>query len=401
MKPLTSCALVDLAIDITWKNRGITHQEHYFAKDLNCWRDIIPGSPIDKLFEKKGASTLAMDIPAGTLVPEYDQSRRLQLPASVLNSHSPHDFEAGRFYPQGLLPGLPGVFKENMTPFRCIRAGDTGITADLNHPMATFPFRLYLSTHNRSIKSEERGGACTDWMEAALTGPGMQVRYNDNPTQFFNAGARDRRDAAPDTLFYETDRMVGHIDAQASANLSEIYSSLISPGAMVLDLMAGFESHLPDCLEFKGVHGLGLNENELKANKHLNTYSIRDLNADPHLSFSDQSFDAVVCALSLEYLVTPVAVFNEVARVLKPGGIFIVSFSNRWFPEKTIHIWENLHDFERMGLVIEYFKQSAGWGTMSTLSRRGYPRPSTDQYYPGLRLSDPIYAVTAIKALNG
>ena len=51
-------------------------------------------------------------------------------------------------------------------------------------------------------------------------------------------------------------------------------------------------------------------------------------------------------------------VFAEVARVLQPGGRFIVTFSHRWFPEKVIRIWEELHEFERMGLILEYFHQS-------------------------------------------
>lgn len=105
------------------------------------------------------------------------------------------------------------------------------------------------------------------------------------------------------------------------------------------------------------------------------------------------TFDAVVCSLSVEYLTNPIAVFNEVARVLKPGGTFALSFSNRWFPEKAISVWAELHDFERMGLVLEYFLESNRYAALSTVSLRGYPRPVHDDYSSTLKLSDPLYTV--------
>jgi SAM-dependent methyltransferase len=71
--------------------------------------------------------------------------------------------------------------------------------------------------------------------------------------------------------------------------------------------------------------------------------------------FENHIFDAVICSLSIEYHIQPVPIFTEVARILKSGGTFIVTFSNRWFSEKFISIWEDLHDFERMGLVAKYF----------------------------------------------
>jgi SAM-dependent methyltransferase len=76
-----------------------------------------------------------------------------------------------------------------------------------------------------------------------------------------------------------------------------------------------------------------------------------DLNPDPGLPFADASFDAAVCSVSVEYLTDPLAVFSEVWRALKPGEVFINSFSNRWFPPKAINLWIDLHEFERMGLV--------------------------------------------------
>jgi SAM-dependent methyltransferase len=100
----------------------------------------------------------------------------------------------------------------------------------------------------------------------------------------------------------------------------------------------------------------------------------------------------------VEYLTRPHEVFSEVARILKPGGIFIHSFSNRWFPPKAIRIWAELHEFERMGLVLEYFLKSGQYRGLETYSMRGLPRPANDKYSDRLPYADPVYAVWGSKA---
>ena len=45
------------------------------------------------------------------------------------------------------------------------------------------------------------------------------------------------------------------------------------------------------------------------------------------------------CCVSVDYLVRPVEVFADVARVLRPGGLFVCTFSNRCFPTKAIRGW--------------------------------------------------------------
>ena len=120
---------------------------------------------------------------------------------------------------------------------------------------------------------------------------------------------------------------------------------------------------------------------------------VQDLNLNSRLPLESNSFDAVVCTVSIEYLIDPLAVFAEVSRVLRPDGYFIVTFSNRWFPTKAIKIWQELHEFERMGMVLEYFLRSDGFKDLQTYSIRGLPRPHDDKYFPDLWYSDPIYAV--------
>ncbi|HHX64620.1 MAG TPA: class I SAM-dependent methyltransferase, partial [Chloroflexi bacterium] len=44
-----------------------------------------------------------------------------------------------------------------------------------------------------------------------------------------------------------------------------------------------------------------------------------------HLAFADESFDAVTSLESLEFMPDPAAVIAEMLRVLKPGGVMLVS----------------------------------------------------------------------------
>ena len=83
--------------------------------------------------------------------------------------------------------------------------------------------------------------------------------------------------------------------------------------------------------------------------------------------------------------------------MLKPDGRFIVTFSNRWFPPKAIRVWEMLHEYERIGLVLEYFLQSGAFGSLQTWSLRGLPRPADDKYADRLAASDPVYAVCGVR----
>ena len=95
--------------------------------------------------------------------------------------------------------------------------------------------------------------------------------------------------------------------------------------------------------------------------------------------------------------VAPVAQLAEAARVLAPGGTLAVSFSNRWFPQKAVRLWSELHEFERLGFVAGLLEATPGLGAAETLAERGWPRPADarDRFWPLHQHSDPLYAVTA------
>jgi SAM-dependent methyltransferase len=142
---------------------------------------------------------------------------------------------------------------------------------------------------------------------------------------------------------------------------------------------------------------LGLNEEELRQNRRATSILVQDLNYEPLLPFAEASFDAVICTASVEYLIKPLAVMAEIRRILKPGGLLAFAFSNRWFPPKAIRLWSEMHEFERLGLVAELFHATGGFDSITTLSRRGLPRPADDPHQE-LWLSDPVYMVWGNKA---
>jgi SAM-dependent methyltransferase len=171
------------------------------------------------------------------------------------------------------------------------------------------------------------------------------------PPSFF-----DRADPTPDDRFYAPPRLVTHIDDHAIAGVGALYDELGVNGR-VLDLMASWVSHFtrpPAALTV-----LGMNAVELARNPHATATVMHDLNVDPSLPFADASFDDAVCCVSVDYLVAPVAVFGEVARVLRPGGRFVITFSNRCFPTKAIRGWLDATDDERCAIVVEYFRRSS------------------------------------------
>jgi SAM-dependent methyltransferase len=226
----------------------------------------------------------------------------------------------------------------------------------------------------------------------------MQIRWRGMPTDFWSDQPFLRRDPAPDADFYRAPRLVDHIDRACIAEVQALYGRLIPAGARILDLMSSWHSHLPDTLAAGSVTGLGMNQEELDHNPVLDKRVVHDLNADPRLPFEDGRFDAIICTVSVEYLTDPFRVFREAARVLAPAGRLVVAFSNRWFPPKTILLWEAIHEFERPGLVLEYFLESGQFRDLHTWSLRGLPRPADDKYADRLGTSDPVYAVWGERA---
>ena len=397
MTEIKQDSLATLGFELAWTSDVAKHREFYFAEQVNFWRDLFPGEVYQALLGKKIGDQVNLSFPAGEITPPYESRK-------IFTLH-PRQFEQrrvkgclvepryGRFYPKGLLKGLSNVFSSNLEPFRCVGVESEHVTVDVNHPLAIKDNELQITVYDITQKETDRGGRLTDWTEIITSGPGMQARFNGRPTDFFSDCPFARADEQNDSLFYEKPRFVTHIDSKAQEIIRALYGELLKPGMKVLDLMSSWRSHVRESLKLASLVGLGLNKGEMEDNPQLTGYVIHDLNSHPGLPFDDHTFDAVICTVSVEYMAHPFHVFSDVARLLKPGGYFINTFSNRWFPPKVIGIWEELTDFERMGLVLEYYLQSGRYDNLETYSARGWSRPITDRHFPEILTADPVFAV--------
>ncbi|XAR51934.1 Sterol 24-C-methyltransferase [Bertholletia excelsa] len=218
---------------------------------------------------------------------------------------------------------------------------------------------------------------------------------------------RAKLNAYPDREFYALPRFVTHVDYSFISTLTDLYRERLSPGSEILDLMSSWVSHLPKEVEYKRVVGHGLNAQELAKNPMLDYFFVKDLNLDQKLEMESSSLDAVLCTVSVQYLQQPEKVFQEVFRVLRPGGVFIVSFSNRMFYEKAIAAWRDGTGYSRVQLVTQYFQCVEGF-TQPEIVRKIPAATGSNQEDESplgwiMRLlgmisgSDPFYAVIAYK----
>ncbi|KAG4202721.1 hypothetical protein ERO13_A05G353800v2 [Gossypium hirsutum] len=217
---------------------------------------------------------------------------------------------------------------------------------------------------------------------------------------------RTKLNTFPDREFYAYPRFVTHVDDEFIATLTDLYRERLKPGSEILDLMSSWISHLPNEVVYKRVVGHGLNAQELARNSRMDYFFVKDLNQDQKLEIEDSSFDAVICTVSVQYLQQPEKAFAEVFRVLRPGGVFIVSFSNRLFYEKAINAWRDGTAYSRVQLVLQYFQCIEGFTQPEVIRKLPSAGNSQDDKSPfswfmkwlGLFSgSDPFYAVIAYK----
>ncbi len=206
---------------------------------------------------------------------------------------------------------------------------------------------------------------------------------------------RSKLDETNDTEFYSFPRFVTHVDEGFIDQLINLYREKLQPNTCILDLMSSWVSHLPEEMKFAHVEGHGMNEEELAKNESLDHYFVQNLNINLKLPLADDEFDAVLIAVSVQYLQYPEAIFAEIHRILKPGGIVIVSFSNRMFYQKAIAAWRDGTETSRVELVKKYFQSVAGFSEPEVIARQS-SIPAFLQML-GLVSGDPFYAVLANK----
>jgi SAM-dependent methyltransferase len=213
------------------------------------------------------------------------------------------------------------------------------------------------------------------------TGPWPKQEDKGADSNPFPPGFFDQADPSPDAVFYSQPRFVTHIDGDAIAAVGALYEELGVSGD-VLDLMGSWVSHFRTPPERLAV--LGMNPDELNANPSARIIVVHDLNDEPRLPFSNESFDAVVCCVFVDYLTRPIEVFADVARVLRRGGVFVCAFSNRCFPTKAIRGWLYSDDEQHCEIVEQYFRLAGDWD-----------EPRSQRRTPVSHRGDPLLAVWA------
>lgn len=390
-------SVVELYLQVNWQSAFAKHTDCLKADRVNIWRDSLPPVLQAELINKQAGDTTENRISAKDLTTAGDFSSPVEIRRSQFRQGGRHASlpgpRVGRFYPKGVLSGLNGIFSQNMQPFRLVAANNGRVTVDLGHPMSDREVTIRTTIGHIAEKGVERGGTSVDWIERLLEGPGMQARWMDTQTDFFSDDPFVRQDEKPDTIFYGRPRLVRHLDDTATEMVENTYARFLKDGMQVLDLMSSWQSNVPTGVRLDRLTGLGLNQAELTSNRQLTDFVVHDLNQSPGLPIQSNLYDVVLCTVSVEYLTDPVSVFQDVARVLRPQGTFVLTFSNRWFPTKAVRIWNEIHPFERMGLVLEYFIRSERFKDLQTYSIRGLPRPRNDKYYPEMLESDPVFAV--------
>lgn len=374
-----------------WQSADASHAERLYFEKINFWRDFFPGTLCEQLARLPAGGVASQSFAPGELLPAAVHAVRAERIHVKARSGAAVIPRAGRFYPRGMFSGLPDVYAGDLRPLRYLGEADGTARVDLNHPLARCPLHIEGHIVQTLGLGGERGGRSHDIVDELIrNGPGMQALHAQTPTDFSSDEPFARLDEREDVLFYRQPRLVHHLDALLRSQIAGLYARFLAPGMRVLDLMSGWASHLPGQLDLN-VTGLGLSAAELAHNPRLNERVVHDHNRVTELPFADASFDAVLCSSAVEYLVRPVEVFRAVRRVLKPGAPFVLTFSQRWVAPKVIQLWPLLHPFERLGLVLDYFR-GGGFTGLGTETARDWPRPPDDPHAGQFAFADPLFA---------
>ena len=221
---------------------------------------------------------------------------------------------------------------------------------------------------------------------------------------------KDRRklDERDDALWYARPRFCAHVDDGFLEQLTRLYRQRTTPEFACLDLCASHVSHYPYAYAY--VLGHGLNREELERNdqfrRGMNTFFVRNFNEHPVVDAPDRTFDMVSMCVSIQYMQRGEELFREIFRVLKPGGVAIISYSNRMFYEKAVSVWRDGTGYSRTQLVKSYFQNVNGFTEPEVITevlpdgiedKKGNPFVKMMKTFVKRTSSDPFYAVVSYR----
>ncbi|MFH2138334.1 MAG: methyltransferase domain-containing protein [Candidatus Omnitrophota bacterium] len=183
--------------------------------------------------------------------------------------------------------------------------------------------------------------------------------WKDRPQQHPLWGHRQIEDAAAvspakkASRFIAETRTKSYLFPDAEKKIEAVVAKLVPQGARVLDLMSGAHTYVPESVNALEVVGIGLNHKELKLNERLTGFFAQDLNENPQLPEDWEGlFDVVLITSGMAYLKNPQEIFTSAARVLKPGGVIIITFNKNVYEEEATDIWKKKDMHGREGFTI-------------------------------------------------
>lgn len=392
---MTASRLAAIEIAVDWQSKDASHRERVYFEKVNFWRDFFPGRLGDQLansalgewFSEPDVRCDLIEDWSSREVVEADRNKIVQRRATV----RPVLPQLGRFYPRALFGGIPKVVAEDLRVMRVIAEHDNMLRFDLNHPMSRYP----LTVSGRVVEwlgaGAERGGRCNDIvLDSINAGPGFQAALDEGRPDLNSNAPFQRLDPSDDARAWAGSGTL--LDAEADRQMGAMLSRVLKPGMRVLDLMSGRDSHIPESICGIEVIGIGVDRDAMAANTRLSEYVVQDVNASPELPWPNHHFDAVIGSFAFEYLADPIHSIAELARLTRPGGGILFTFTDQFHPAKCIGIWNDLHPFERLGLVLEILRRNGDFSSLHSETARFFPRPADDPEYARKLFSDTVYA---------
>ncbi len=394
---MTDRKLADIDFKLEWKSPFAEHTDVFHLHKVDPHNDKFPLDFGEKITELKVGESYSQTFQAKDILDEgFSTKKVISFESDLFDSNFKDQYSPPilyRFYPSAIAWQGLDTDVSDYTPFRLISINEDNMVADRNHPLAKYYLTLTASKIKEfdvSADGERRKRNIGKLITSR--GPGMQAPFEYGDPIFFDQYPFQHSLQQKDTQ----QALKPQLDSIATEQIADLHSKLIPKYSKTLDLMSGQFSYLADDHETGLLAGIGINEDELSANQRLDTYQIQNVNDDAILPFEENSFDDAICTLSIETLTDPLKTMKEVARVVNSGGKFIITFSNNGISPQAISLWGQLHPFERIQLVLEYFRQSGLFKELNTFSKRGVLRPTGDKDYDEKRMSDSVYAVWGV-----
>lgn len=368
--------LTNIDLQLEWKSPTAFHADVLHLAKVDLSQDKLPAGFGEKITELAVGENFSKTLSAKDLLGEgFATDKVISFNSKFFDSQFKSQNSPPiqyRFYPTAIAWQGLNADSSDYTPFRLISINEDTMVADRNHPLAKYYLTLTATKTLENEVSLSKNRLSRDLGKLLTSrGPGMQASFEFGDPVFFKQYPFQLRQQDNSQKVVNNTTAIHDPKSSVSLQVAKLYTRLLAKHSKVLDLMSHSESYLGD--EFKAglIVGLGNNEKALSDNKSLDTYSVQEMNSTTTLPYESDSFDDAICSFSIEQLTDPLAVLQEIARVVVSGGKFIITFSEQYSSSSAIPLWAQLHPFERMQLVLEYFRHHDLFSDLNTYSVRG------------------------------